>query len=230
MSKRPTVAVVIPTLNEATTIIDCIRTTQSQGVDELVVADAHSPDGTAELVRSAGVTLLPTPRGRGVQQNRGAAVTRSEILLFLHADCRLGPGAVSTLRAFMQRAPRVPGGCFRMKVEAPDLPFRSIDAAAHLRAGVFGLPYGDQGIFVRRTAFEQLGGFHEYPIMEDLDFSRRLSRLGRIALLPTPIVVSPRRWRRRGIAVQTITNWGLTLAAAAGVDFDFLARYYPPLR
>ncbi|RUL88085.1 TIGR04283 family arsenosugar biosynthesis glycosyltransferase [Tautonia sociabilis] len=224
------VSVVIPTLQEAGEIRSCLEHLAAQGADEVVVADADSPDGTADLARSAGVRVVSSPRGRGIQQNRGAAATSGDVLLFLHADCRLDPGGIACLRRFVSRCPKVPGGCFRMRVDGPEAGFRAIDAAAHLRAGLIGLPYGDQGIFVPRPVFDRIGGFPEVPLMEDVFLALRLRRLGRIALLPSRIHVSPRRWRRHGLLGQSLRNWGLTAAAAAGVPTEVLARFYPMVR
>jgi hypothetical protein len=137
---------------------------------------------------------------------------------------------VAALRRFVGRHPRVPGGCFRMRVEAPERAFRAIDAAGHLRAGVLGLPYGDQGLFVPRWAFDRVGGFPETRLMEDLLLARELRRLGRLALLPARIYVSPRRWRHQGLLRQTLRNWALTAAAALGVGTETLARFYPVVR
>jgi rSAM/selenodomain-associated transferase 2 len=225
-----TVSVVIPTLNEATTIVAALGRLARQRPDEVVVVDAASPDGTAALAASAGARVLAAPRGRGVQQNRGAAATSGELLLFLHADCWLEDGALAALRRFARCNPHVPGGCFRMSVADPDPRFRAIDAAAHLRAGLLGVPYGDQGLFVRRRAFDHLGGFPELPLMEDVFFALRLRRLGRLAVLRPRIYVSPRRWRQRGLVRQTLQNWFLTALAALGTPLSSLARLYPAIR
>lgn len=226
----PRVAVIIPTLNEAATIVGCLRSLAEQGADEVVVADAESPDGTADLAAEAGARVVRSPRGRGVQQNRGAAAVEGDLLVFLHADCKLDRGAIDAARGNARRSPRVPAWCFRMRVDGEDRGFRSIDAAAHLRAGVLGYPYGDQGLVIPRWAFERVGGFPEVPLMEDVFIARRLRRLGRIGLLPARIVVSPRRWRRHGIVGQSLRNWALTVAAAAGVAPEVLARFYPIVR
>jgi rSAM/selenodomain-associated transferase 2 len=224
------ISVVIPTLNEAATIVGSLRSLAAQRPDELVVADASSPDGTADLARRAGVRVVQSPRGRGVQMNRGAGVTTGEVLLFLHADCRLAPGALDVLRQFVACHPAVPGGCFRMKVDSPRPIYHLIDAAADLRAGVFGIPYGDQGIFATREAFTRLGGFPELPLLEDVHFSLRLKRLGRIALIPSRIHVSSRRWEACGPIRQTLRNWILTASAALGVSPRTLAPFYPVIR
>ncbi len=224
------VSVVIPTLLEAATIDSCLDRLARQGADEIIVADASSPDGTAERARAFGALVVESPRGRGVQQNRGARLAKGDLFVFLHADCRLEAGAIQELRRFVRRNPRVPGGCFRMRVDSAERLFRAIDAAAHLRAGVLGIPYGDQGLFVPRWAFERVGGFPEIPLMEDVFLALRLRRLGRLALLKSTIQVSPRRWHQAGILSQTARNWTLTAMAALGVRMDVLARFYPIVR
>jgi rSAM/selenodomain-associated transferase 2 len=224
------VSVVIPTLNEATTIVSALSSLADQGADEVVVADASSPDGTAALACRWGATVVDSPRGRGVQQNRGAAVTSGDVLVFLHADCRLESGALDGMRRALRRHPRVPGGCFRMRVDASRPVYRAIESAADIRAGFLGIPYGDQGIFARRWAFERVGGFPELPLMEDVFFSLRLRRLGRMLVAPQRILVSSRRWERRGVLQQSLANWFLTASAALGVPTRRLARHYPVIR
>jgi rSAM/selenodomain-associated transferase 2 len=224
------ISVVIPTLNEAATIVDTLRRLSGQGADEVIVVDASSPDGTAALARSEGVVVIDSPRGRGVQQNRGAAEASGEVLVFLHADCRLEDGAIAGLRRFLARHPRVACGCFRMRVEAEHPLYRCIDLAAHLRAGLLGIPYGDQCLFVTRRVFDAVGGFPEIPLMEDVGLAMRLRRRGRVAVLPARIFVSPRRWARHGILGQSLRNWALTAAAVAGVPVSTLARFYPHVR
>ncbi len=230
MSPPLRVSVVIPTLNESTTIVDSLARMVGQGADEVVVVDAASPDGTAALARSVGARVVDAPRGRGIQQNRGAAATSGDVLLFLHADCWLEPGAVGVLRLFVRDHPKVPGGCFRSRVQAEVPMFRAIDSAAHFRAGVLGVPYGDQAIFATRRAFERVGGFPEIPLMEDVFFSLRLRRLGRLGLLPSRVHVSPRRWHHQGLVRQTVRTGFLTASAAVGVPTPILARLYPLVR
>jgi rSAM/selenodomain-associated transferase 2 len=224
------VAVVIPTLNEAKTVVGTLRRLAREGPDEVVVVDAGSDDGTAALARGEGVRVLESPRGRGVQQNRGAAAVGGDVLVFLHADCWLEAGALVVLRRFLGTHPRIPGGCFRMRVESDRPAYRLIDGAADVRGGLLAIPYGDQGLFVRRSAFQAVGGFPEIPLMEDVYFSLRLRRLGRLALVPARIHVSPRRWERYGILRQSVRNWWLTASAAAGVPVGVLARHYPSVR
>ena len=224
------IAVVMPTLNEAASITDSLQRIRNEWPHELVVVDGGSSDDTVALAREQGVQVLESTPGRAVQQNRGAAATSSEVLLFLHADCSLEPGSLRFLRAYLEEHPQVSGGCFRMRVTSKSPLFRAIDLAGDVRAALIGIPYGDQGIFTRRKIFETLGGFPELPLMEDVFFSIRLRQEGRIAVVPRRIFVSARRWRKRGIIGQTLLNWSLTIAAAANVPPFRLARFYPVVR
>ncbi len=222
------VSIIIPTLNEASCIARTLETLRAQHPHEIIVADGGSTDGTLELARAADM-VLTAPRGRAAQMNAGAAEAHGEHLLFLHADCRLATGAVAAIGPALRR-PGVAAGCFSMRVEAAGPLFRSIDACATARVRLTGIVYGDQGLFVRRADFAQLGGFPPLRFMEDVFFSRRLRRHGRIVVLPHAIHVSPRRWRQMGVVRQTLRNWTLTAMALAGISPDRLAAYYPQAR
>jgi hypothetical protein len=161
--------------------------------------------------------------------NAGAARASGDILVFLHADCELQAGALAEVTRLLAR-PRVVGGCFTMTVRAGGMLYRSIDACASARVRLTGLIYGDQGLFLRRRDFERLGRFPPLRFMEDLFFSRTLSRHGRIVVARSRIFVSARRWQKTGLIRQTLRNWTLTTLAAAGVDPDRLADHYPQVR
>ena len=238
MTGSPSIAVIIPTLNEAACIESCLRETAVLSPDELVVADAGSSDETVALARGHARVIEPfrdqpansQPRGRGAQQNAGARATHSEILVFLHADSRLEPKAICELRAWAKRCPAQPGGCFRMRVESRRQHYRLVGHSADFRAGLLNLPYGDQCLFARRSAFERVNGFPEIALMDDLFFSRRLARLGRLAVLESAVHTSPRRWEKRGFVRQTLLNWRLTALVFAGVHPNQLAPLYRPAR
>lgn len=161
--------------------------------------------------------------------NAAAAVASSEHLLFLHADCRPGPGFVTSINQAL-RDPSVSAGCFRQRIDHPAPRYRIIERGNALRVRLLRWMYGDQGLFLRRETFEQAGRFPELPLMEDLYFSKRLSQQGRLVVLPDLLTVSPRRWERRGVVRQTIQNWSLILRAHAGVPLATLAAEYSPIR
>ena len=223
-----TVSIIIPTLNEAACIAETIRRLRGQSPREIIVVDGGSSDGTQELAHDADL-LLAAPRGRAAQMNAGAANAAGEYLLFMHADCALANGALAAVGRALSRR-RVIAGCFSMRVQAEGRLFRFIDAAATARVRFTGIAYGDQGLFVRRADFEQLGGFPPLRFMEDVFFSRLLRRHGRVVVVHERIAVSPRRWHKAGIVRQTLRNWGLTALALARVSPDRLARHYPHVR
>src|SRR5581483_7845817 len=150
------------------------------------------------------------PRGRALQMNEGAKRAVGEALLFLHADSRLPPGALDAIATALVDS-AVAGGAFRLKIDSSRLFLKVIAAAANLRSRWLGLPYGDQGYFVRREIFEKIGGFKTLPIMEDVDFIRRLKQRGAIVLLDAPISTSARRWAAEGYLYATLRNFALLL-------------------
>jgi rSAM/selenodomain-associated transferase 2 len=222
------ISVVIPALNEATALPETLRSLRAQQPHEIIVVDGGSTDATCAAAGAADV-LLHGPRGRAAQMNRGAAHAAGDVLLFLHADCTLAPGAVAAAERAARR-PGVAAGCFTMHVRADGLLYRCIDGCATARVRLTGIAYGDQGLFLRRDVFERVGGFPPLKLMEDVFISRALRRLGRMVVLPQRIFVSPRRWQRAGLVRQTLRNWALTALAAAGVHPDRLAAYYPAVR
>lgn len=222
------VSVIIPTLNEEEQIGGAIQRLRGEQPWEVIVVDGGSLDQTCAHAAGAD-RVLQGPRGRASQMNLGAAHARGDILLFLHADCELEPGALAEAQRLLA-TPRIAAGCFTMRVSAAGLLYRSIDACATARVRLTGLIYGDQGLFVRRDLFCQIGGFPVVALMEDVLISRRLCRVGRMVVAGKHIAVSPRRWQRVGLVRQTLRNWTLTALAAGGISPDRLARYYPPVR
>jgi rSAM/selenodomain-associated transferase 2 len=222
------ISIIIPTLNEAGRIEAALGRARALGAAEVLVADGGSSDGTPALALAAD-RVLSTPRGRAVQQNAAAAVATGDVLLFLHADCWLAPGALEGVAAALADPASV-GGCFRQAIESPGVAYRLLEHGNALRVRALGWAYGDQGLFVRRDVFRRLGGFPELPLMEDLYFTKRLQRVGRFRLLPQRIHVSPRRWERSSVLRQTLRNWRLIALAHCGVSLDRLAEHYAHVR
>jgi rSAM/selenodomain-associated transferase 2 len=222
------VSVIIPTLNEQACLAETLRSVRAERPHEILVADGGSTDATREIAADAD-HFVEAPRGRASQMNAGAARARGDVLLFLHADCTLEPGALADAERRL-RHPGVAAGCFTMTVRAGGLLYRWIDACATARVRLTGLVYGDQGLFLRRANFERLGGFPPLRLMEDVFFSRVLRHRGRVVVSPRRILVSARRWQRAGLVRQTLRNWLLTALAAGGVHPDRLARLYPVVR
>jgi rSAM/selenodomain-associated transferase 2 len=223
------VSVIIPVLNESEQIADVIARTRKIGDSEIVVVDGGSTDGTIGAA-SAAEQVLSAPRGRALQQNAGAAAAATaDVLLFLHADCRLPDGAFDAIATALQD-PRCVGGCFRQRIDSAGAGYRLLEFGNAWRVKLLGWAYGDQGIFVRRETFESLGGFPELPLLEDLFFVKQLKRRGRLSLLPVRLEVSARRWRKHGVIRQTLRNWRLILRAHCGVPLQQLAAKYKDVR
>jgi len=220
-------SIIIPTLNEETGIGKAIERARLLQPAEIVVVDGGSVDGTVAAAQGADQVLM-APQGRASQQNAGAAGCSGDLLLFLHADCWLEPGSLEQIAAALAD-PLCIGGCFRQQIDADGRRFRWLERGNTLRVKWWRLAYGDQGIFVRREVFHQVGGFPPLALMEDLYLMKRL-REGRLALLDGPIHVSARRWEKEGVLRQTARNWWLTLLAQLGVSPNRLARFYPHVR
>lgn len=222
---RPNVSIVVPVLNEAAHLPDLLHrlTTDFAGC-ELVVVDGGSTDNSPDLVRPPG-RLLHTAAGRGRQLNAGAAACTGEVLWFVHADTRPDPAALDHLRQALAD-PGVVGGGLRITFDRTSPALRYVAWSSNLRARRLGWIFGDQALFVRRDTFDRLGGFPEWPLMEDLEFSRRLARVGRLVLLPARSVASSRRFDRHGTLRLLVFMQWLKLAYFAGMDPPELARRY----
>ena len=215
------VSVVIPALNEEDLVAQAVRSVRDDA--EVIVVDGGSADGTRAAAADAGAKVILTAPGRGLQLDAGARATRGEWLVFLHADTRLEPGWTAALRALPAS---VVGGAFRFALDPPRRAYRWLEAGVALRCRLFRLPYGDQGLFARRAAYEAVGGFRPMPLMEDVDFVRRLGRAGRLAFPPVRAFTSGRRFERGGAAATSLRNLGLLALYAAGCKPDRLVRLY----
>ncbi len=220
-------SVVVPVLDEAERIgRQLAELGATVGIDEVVVVDGGSRDGTPDVVRRApGVRLITAPRGRGTQLNAGARAARGDVLLFLHADVTLPADAATCVRDALAD-PAVVAGAFRVRTVA-DAPgwLGPLLRFADLRSRVTRLPYGDQAVFVRRDAFERVGGFPDQPLMEDVELARRLRRVGTIRTVPGVVRVSGRRFLANPIRALVAMRV-FPLLYRLGVSPARLARIY----
>ncbi|MEM1415739.1 MAG: glycosyltransferase family 2 protein [Myxococcota bacterium] len=221
-------SVVIPTWCEAETVAACVAHARGIG-DEVIVADACSPDGTARRASAAGAQVVEAPRGRGPQLDAGASAARGDALLLLHADTRLTAGAREAIEHAL-RDPATVGGNFRLRFE-PAGPWASLFAAANdLRRRALGIYYGDSAIFVRREVHAALGGFGDHPLMEDYAFVRRLEQTGRTAYVTHVEALSSAR-RFADAPLRTLAVWALVQGLyEVGVPTPWLARLYTDIR
>ena len=219
------VAVIVPVLNEVKMLPAFLERARDWPVDELVFVDGGSRDATPRLLAEAGARWMTSRAGRAIQMNAGARATKSDILVFIHADTAISSSNFEAIRRVM-RDERVVGGRFDVRLSGRQPAFRVIEFFINLRSRLTRIATGDQAIFVRRSVFERLGGFPEQPLMEDVEFSRRLKRLGRIACLRERVVTSSRRWERHGIARTVWLMWSLRLGYWLGADPERLRRRY----
>jgi GT2 family glycosyltransferase len=165
-------------------------------------------------------------RGRAVQQNAGARAATGDLLLFLHADCWLEKEAIAQVRHAANRGKTKLCGAFQQQIEAGPFIYRLLERGNAERVRWFGLPYGDQAIFVTHDLLDKVGGFPEEPFLEEVLLMQRLRRLSWPLLLPGPVYVSPRRWEQRGVLRQTLRNWAILTAFSLGASPHKLAKWY----
>jgi rSAM/selenodomain-associated transferase 2 len=226
---KPVLSIVIPALNEAAGIeatLQALQPLRLRGV-ELVLADGGSSDSTPTLAQPWVDAVVDAPRGRALQMNAGAARARADVLLFLHADTRLPPLAdVLVLQAVQRSGKGACWGRFDVRIEGRPRMLCVVAALMNLRSRASGIATGDQAIFITREAFERVGGFPEQVLMEDIEISRRLKRLGRPACLRARVCTSGRRWEQRGVWRTIVLMWRLRWRYWRGESPARLAEAY----
>lgn len=223
------IGVVIPTLNEASYLPGLLADLQLLGKTiplDVVVADGGSRDGTIAVAADHGARTAVGPPGRARQLNAGAAAARGEWLLFLHADSRLPPLARRVLLAALVDEPGLEAAVFRFAIDLPAPWKRFIEWGQGARERLYHLPYGDQGLLIRRSLFQAVGGYADIEIMEDVEMVRKLQRRGvQIRTLPAAVATSGRRYRARGVLRTWLANVALITCYLVGVPPGRLARW-----
>ena len=216
---------VIPALDEAGQIAGAIRSAQVRDEDiEILVVDGGSRDATAARAKAEGADVLVGAPGRARQLDAGWRAARGDVLVFLHADSRLGRGWSRALRTALEDED-VAGGAFRLRFDDRSAGMRLIEWGTRLRVALFGLPYGDQAIFVRRRVLESLGGIPDVRLMEDLDLVAGVKRRGRLAALEVEVTTSARRYARAGV-LRTLAAHSVALASwRLGLSRERVARW-----
>lgn len=225
LSHAPKISVIIPTLNEAETIIPTLDRIRTDPDVEAIVVDGGSTDGTQKISEQHGAVMQQNLNGRGAQQNTGAAIAGGRYLLFLHADTLLPPGYADLIRQALA-PPSTVAGAFRFQVPDAGPAMRLVMWGTHLRSSLFQWPYGDQGLFMEKRVFQELGGFADMPIMEDFELVQRLRRRGRIVTLNSPVQTSARRWHEQGVLKTTLCNQCMIAGFYLGIAPQRLFRFY----
>jgi len=221
------ISVIIPVLNEEDNIRGCIEEVMNEGCDcEIIVADGGSRDKTAEFAKSyPGVAFIQSQRGRGIQMNMAASAASGDIFLFLHADTILETGWAAAILSVLEDT-SISGGAFTFSIRSLLWKYRLVEAWVKLRCRLCSLPYGDQALFVRKSAFDLIGGYKSIPIMEDVDFIGRLKKIGPIVILNKKAITSGRRWSKKGLIKTAAINQLIMLLYKIGVNPGRLARIY----
>jgi rSAM/selenodomain-associated transferase 2 len=216
-------SIIVPTWNEAENLRATLAMLPRDA--EVVVCDGGSTDATLEIAERVGARVVSAPRGRASQMNAGARESSGDVLLFLHADGILGEGAPAAMAAALDGR-GVVGGSFRLTVRSPSPALALVAFGSNLRARFLSMPYGDQGLFVTRRAFDAVGGFPPLPFLEDVAIVRSLRRIGRLVRLDVPISTGPRHWQDLGALGTTLLNWSVVALYFAGASPEKLVRHY----
>jgi hypothetical protein len=219
------ISVIIPTLNEAQYITATLQSAQRGRPHEILVVDGGSTDDTLTLARAAGARVIHSRPGRARQMNAGAAQATGNALIFLHADTLLAADYPEVVAGTL-RDPAVAAGAFQFQMGEKLAGQWFIEWTANLRSRWRQSPYGDQALFLRRSLFEEIGGFAALPIMEDCEIVRRLRKRGRVVTADAVAITSGRRWRRLGLFRTTLINKLVILGYLCGVSPERLAAFY----
>jgi rSAM/selenodomain-associated transferase 2 len=226
----PTLSVVIPTRNEARTLPDLLGDLQKLATPhQVVVVDGRSADGTAAAALAGGARVMSASGGRGGQLIAGIRAFPAPWFLILHGDARLPEESCRALDAAIatsRNAPTAPAFVLRLGIAASGLKYRIVERGTNLRTRLFSLPFGDQGMLVRRGEYDAAGGYPNWPILEDVALVERLRRVTRLQLLDASCNVSARRWEADGVIARTLRNWRIYFDYRRGVSPQELAERY----
>ena len=221
------ISVIVPTYNEEGNLPAAIRSARTDDGVEVIVADAGSTDHTLPIALELADAVVTAPHNRAAQLNAGAAAASGSILVFLHADSCLAPGAIAAIRTTLAE-PGVKGGAFTVRIGV-GVGLGIITWGTNLRSRWLKLPYGDQAIFVGTETFLDLDGYRLLEIVEDVDFVQRLRRVGAFKLIDLPVATSDRRWRQYGMLRTTFANASALTLFQLGVAPQRIRRYYDSL-
>jgi rSAM/selenodomain-associated transferase 2 len=218
------ITAIVPVLNEAANLQTMLATLKQDAFDAIIVVDGESSDESAAVARRAGIVVIRSARGRGRQMNVGAAHASTPVLLFLHADTRLPAGAVALIERAL-RDPDVVGGCFRLSFETTrSALLRFYGTMSQFETAL--TTFGDQAYFVRTAVFKAIGGFPDWPFLEDVQLRRDLRQRGSFVKLPSPVVTSARRFSGEGTVRRQLLNALILLLFHCGISAQRLARWY----
>lgn len=223
------ISIIFPIYNEEKILSE--KTVQFRNLSanaELIFVDGGSSDNSAVIAAAYG-KVIRSKAGRAAQMNSGARSAAREVLLFLHADTGIAPDTLLAIEEAINSKDFV-GGCLTQRIDSDSFIYRLIERQGNIRARRHKIFYGDQGIFVKKDVFERIGGFPEVPIMEDVLFTRKLRKIGQTVVMPDKIMVSARRWERKGIIKTTILFNLMIILFRLKVPLRKIKRLYENIR
>ncbi len=215
--------IIIPTLNAATELDRCLKAVA--GHADLLIADGGSTDATCARAATFGATVISASRGRGTQLRAGAAAARTDWMLFLHADTILDASWRDEVNAHMRRGLAETAAVFQFALDHPSPAARRLERLVALRGRALGLPYGDQGLLIHRALYDQIGGYTDIPLMEDVDIVRRIGKR-RLTVLDARATTSAVRWQQSGWLWRSARNLICLGLYFAGVSPATLVKFY----
>ena len=220
------ISIIIPVLNEAEHLEKML--TEVQGFrdkhNEVIVVDGGSTDATVDIARSYSDHVVISDKGRAKQMNAGAVVAKGDVLIFLHADTILPLGSCGLIRSSMTDEYR--WGRFNVRLSNEKKLFRIIEFFINWRSRISSVATGDQAIFVDRGLFEDIGGYPDIPLMEDIAISKRLKQKSKPICLKSTVVTSSRRWEEYGVFNTVLLMWRLRFLYFIGVSPERLIKHY----
>jgi rSAM/selenodomain-associated transferase 2 len=219
------ISIIVPVFNEASLLPKFLAYLRERAAEaEIIVADGRSTDCTVDIARGLCDQLVVSKANRAIQMNAGAAAAHGDILWFVHVDTEIPWGCLEELGRIIDD-PKVAGGFFRIRLP-PNLVYRLTDSFGHYAGILLRMRCGDHGIFCRRTVFLDVGGFPEVPLMEDVEFFRRLQHRGRVICSHKRIMVSPRRYETIGPVRLTLAYGLIAAFYVFGVPLKKLASIH----
>jgi rSAM/selenodomain-associated transferase 2 len=220
-------SIVIPTLNDAHRIDMTLASLEEADLDcEIVISDGGSTDGTAELATRRGIKVTRALRGRGVQLSAGAEASVGNWVLFLHADTQPGPGWTTVVKRFIANPDnRFHAAYFGFALDDSSPAAERLEKMVAWRCRTFGLPYGDQGFLISRDFYDQLGGYKNIPIMEDVELVTKIKN-HRLVQLPVNAVTSAEKFKRDGYFMRSARNLFCLALYFAGLPPSYITALY----
>lgn len=224
------VSIIIPTLNEEDNIKNLLNNLKNlKGDFEVIFSDGGSSDKTLDIIKDFGnYKIITSKKGRARQLNNGAKESNNDILFFLHADSIIEENALIKIEDFIKNGNKV--GCLKIKFDSKKILMNIFAILSNLRVKYRNIAFGDQGIFIEKKLFEDIGMFEDIPLMEDYKLSIKLKNICRIKYIDSFIVSSSRRFEKNGIIKTALLMQKLQYMFRKGVSIDKIANIYNSMK